>query len=115
MPKTDLKAENRCLLIWLHLSSCTISSDTFFLFPQKKQLLGKQLIWSNTDPRKLTISTDFLEAGKNYEVRIYEDDDQVKTRTKVRVSTKKKVKAGSSFTFSLKGSGGAAMHFLPME
>lgn len=71
-------------------------------------------IMTNADPRKLTVNTDFLEPGKRYEMRIYEDDDKVKTRTKVRV-TSKKVKAGDTFTFNLKGSGGAAMHFLPIH
>jgi len=70
-------------------------------------------VMTNNDPRKLTIKTDFLEEGKKYEVRMYEDDDKVKTRTHVRVTTKK-AKAGDTFTFNLKGSGGAALHFVPL-
>ena len=72
-------------------------------------------IMTNTEARKLTITADFLEVGKKYEVRIYEDDDKINTRTKVRVSTKKKIKAGDTFTFNLKASGGAAMHFIPIN
>ena len=71
-------------------------------------------IMTNNDPRKLTITSDFLEPGKKYEVRLYEDDDKMKTRTNVRITTKK-VKAGSTFTFNLKGSGGAAMHFVVLN
>lgn len=71
-------------------------------------------IMTNNEPRKTTITADFLEAGRKYEVRIYEDDDKVKTRTRVRVTTRK-AKAGDSFTFNLKGSGGAALHFIPLN
>jgi alpha-glucosidase len=45
---------------------------------------------------------------------MHEDDDKIKTRTQVRV-TKKKVKAGDKFTLNLKGSGGAALHFTPLD
>lgn len=72
-------------------------------------------IMTNNDARKLTINTDFLEPGKQYEARIYEDDDKAKTRTHVRITTKKKVKAGDTFTFNLKASGGAAIHFYPVK
>lgn len=71
-------------------------------------------VMTNNEPRKLTVSADFLEPGRKYEVRLYEDDDKAKNRTRVKITTKK-TKAGESFTFNLKGSGGAAMHFVPLR
>lgn len=71
-------------------------------------------IMTNNDPRRLIITTDFLDTGRTYEARIYEDDDKLNTRTRVRITTKK-VKAGQTFTFNLKGSGGAALHFVPLN
>ncbi|NDV83659.1 glycoside hydrolase family 97 protein [Bacteroides sp. 51] len=71
-------------------------------------------IMTNNDPRKLTLSADFLEPGRKYEVRLYEDDDKAKTRTRVRITTKR-AKTGDTFTFTLKASGGAAMHFIPLN
>lgn len=71
-------------------------------------------IMTGNDPRKLTLTTSFLEPGQRYEVRVYEDDDRQKTRTRVQITTKK-TKAGDTFTFNLKGSGGAAMHFIPLN
>lgn len=43
---------------------------------------------TNNDPRKLTITADFLKPGRKYEVRLYEDDDKLTTRTRVRVTKK---------------------------
>lgn len=71
-------------------------------------------LMTNNAPRTLTLTADFLPPGQPYEVSLYEDDDKVKTRTRVRV-TKKRVKAGHSFTFNLKASGGAALHFTPIH
>ena len=47
-------------------------------------------------------------------VNLYEDDDKLNTRTKVR-TTHKKIKAGDKLTLKLKSSGGAALHFTLAE
>ena len=47
-------------------------------------------------------------------LHLYEDDDKLDTRTKVR-STHKKIKAGDKLTLKLKASGGAALHFIPLK
>ena len=58
--------------------------------------------------------TDFLKPGTKYIVNLYEDDDKLNTRTKVR-TTHKKIKAGDKLTLKLKSSGGAALHFTLAE
>ena len=45
---------------------------------------------------------------------LYEDDDKLNTRTKVR-STHKKIKAGDKLVLKLKANGGAALHFTPLK
>lgn len=69
---------------------------------------------TNTEARTVTLTTDFLELGKKYMLHLYEDDDKLDTRTKVR-STHKKIKAGDKLTLKLKASGGAALHFIPLK
>lgn len=69
---------------------------------------------TNTEARTITLTTDFLEPGKKYILHLYEDDDKLNTRTKVR-STHKKIKAGDKLVLKLKASGGAALHFTPLE
>lgn len=69
---------------------------------------------TNTEARTVTLTTDFLEPGKKYMLHLYEDDDKLDTRTKVR-STHKKIKAGDKLTLKLKASGGAALHFTPLK
>lgn len=69
---------------------------------------------TNTEARTVTLTTDFLELGKKYMLHLYEDDDKLDTRTKVR-STHKKIKAGDKLTLKLKASGGAALHFTPLK
>ena len=69
---------------------------------------------TNTEARTVTLTTDFLEQGKKYLLHLYEDDDKLNTRTKVR-STHKKIKAGDKLTLKLKASGGAALHFIPLK
>ena len=69
---------------------------------------------TNTEARTITLTTDFLEPGKKYMLHLYEDDDKLNTRTKVR-STHKKIKAGDKLVLKLKASGGAALHFTPLE
>ena len=69
---------------------------------------------TNTEARTITLTTDFLEPGKKYMLHLYEDDDKLNTRTKVR-STHKKIKAGDKLVLKLKASGGAALHFTPLK
>ena len=69
---------------------------------------------TNTEARTITLTTDFLELGKKYMLHLYEDDDKLNTRTKVR-STHKKIKAGDKLVLKLKASGGAALNFIPLK
>jgi len=64
---------------------------------------------TNTEPRTVSIPTTFLEKGKKYIVRMYQDDDKIQTRTKVSV-TEKKIKGGDVMSFDLKASGGVAIY-----
>ena len=58
---------------------------------------------TNTEARTITLTTDFLKPGTKYRVNLYEDDDKLNTRTKVR-TTHKKIKAGDKLTLKLKSS-----------
>lgn len=69
---------------------------------------------TNTEARTIAVITDFLIPDKKYNLSLYEDDDKLNTRTKVR-TTRKKIKAGDKITLNLKASGGAAMHFTPLN
>ncbi len=66
---------------------------------------------TNTKARTITIPTAFLEKGKKYMVKIYQDDDKIQTRTKVGV-TERKIKGGDVLNFDLKASGGVALYIL---
>lgn len=68
---------------------------------------------TNTEARTITVTTDFLKPGAKYILNLYEDDDNLNTRTKVR-TTHKKIEAGDKLVLNLKASGGAAMHFVPV-
>ena len=68
---------------------------------------------TNTQERKISVTTSFLEKGEKYIVKMYQDDDKIQTRTKVSV-TQKKIKAGDVLSFDLKASGGVAVHFVPV-
>ena len=68
---------------------------------------------TNTEARTITVTTDFLKSGTKYVLNLYEDDDSLNTRTKVR-TTHKRIKAGDKLVLSLKANGGAAMHFVPV-
>ena len=68
---------------------------------------------TNTKARTVSIPTDFLPQGK-YEVTIYNDDPTLNTRTKVSAKTIK-VKSGKSIVLMLQSSGGAALHFKPVQ
>lgn len=63
---------------------------------------------TNKQARKITISTTFLEKGKKYIVKSFQDDDNVQTRTKVAVK-EQIVKGGAILSFDLKASGGVAL------
>jgi alpha-glucosidase len=66
---------------------------------------------TNIQARTINIPLDFLEKGKTYTAHIYQDDDSIKTRTKVNVSVKKS-KLGDILKFDLKASGGVAVQFV---
>lgn len=63
---------------------------------------------TNTDKREIKIPFDFLEAGKRYEVTLYQDSDKVNTKTKVALK-KIKLTDTSEIDIKLKPSGGAAI------
>ncbi len=67
---------------------------------------------TSCDARTVTVDcSKFLDAGSKYEVKIYEDDPSLGTRTNVKI-TSKKVKAGDKLSFNLLASGGVALHFV---
>lgn len=65
---------------------------------------------TNTEARDLKVKTDFLVKGKKYRMTLYEDDPQLDTRTKVKITTRR-VKGGDTLSLHLQPSGGAAVHF----
>jgi len=68
---------------------------------------------TNTQVRKITVHTAFLEKGKKYVAKMYQDDDKIQTLTKVSV-TQKKIKGGDVLSFDLKASGGVAVYITPL-
>lgn len=69
---------------------------------------------SGDEACEVTLPTDFLEAGRDYVLRAYTDDETVDTPTHVRVSYHL-VRGGMPLHFSLQARGGAALHFLPAD
>lgn len=69
---------------------------------------------TNDEGRTLEVPTAFLEAGRDYVLRVYTDDPSSESPTKVKCS-RYIVKGGQTLTFSLQPKGGAAMHFLPAQ
>lgn len=63
---------------------------------------------TNKQARKITIPTSFLEKGKRYIVKSFQDDDTINTNTKVALK-EQKIKGGEVLTFNLKASGGVAL------
>jgi len=63
---------------------------------------------TNNQARTVTIPLNFLEKGKKYVLKIYQDDDKVLSNTKVGIS-EKLVTCKSICTFDLKPSGGVAL------
>ena len=68
---------------------------------------------TNTEARKINVPTEFLEKGTRYLIKMYQDDDKIKTRTRVSV-TERKIKGGDVLSFDLKASGGVAIHIIPI-
>lgn len=64
---------------------------------------------TNKQPRQITLPLYFLNKSKEYKVKIYQDDDDEQTATKVSV-TERIVNCKSVLTFNLKTSGGVALH-----
>ncbi len=64
------------------------------------------------DAREVTITTDYLDKGKEYSLTIYEDNPKLGTRTNVEIKTLT-IKKGETVTLELQPSGGAALHFKP--
>ncbi|ADY54278.1 Glycoside hydrolase 97 [Pseudopedobacter saltans DSM 12145] len=67
---------------------------------------------NNNDARNVTTPLTFLEAGKKYVAHIYTDDENINTRTKVKV-TRLIVDKTVQLQFTLKASGGSAIHLVP--
>lgn len=65
---------------------------------------------TNNQARKITVPTAFLEKGKKYVIKSFQDDDSIQTRTKVAVK-EQIIKGGQEFSFDLKASGGVALIF----
>ena len=63
---------------------------------------------TNNQARKITIPTTFLEKGKKYMVKTFQDDETINTRTKVAVK-EQIIKGGAVLPFDLKASGGVAL------
>ncbi len=56
-------------------------------------------------------TTQFLEKGKTYDVKLYQDNLELKTRTNVEISSRT-AKYGDVITLNLIENGGAALHFV---
>lgn len=69
---------------------------------------------SGDEACEVTLPTDFLEAGRDYVMRAYTDDETVDTPTHVRVSSHL-VRGGMPLHFALRARGGAALRFLPAD
>lgn len=68
---------------------------------------------TNTEPRKLKISLNFLDPGKKYEAKIFYDDPKASIRTKVGIKTMS-VDASMKLDAKLLGSGGQAVWIRPL-
>ncbi|MDR2814050.1 MAG: glycoside hydrolase family 97 protein [Prevotellaceae bacterium] len=63
---------------------------------------------TNNESREISIPLHFLEKGKRYAAKIYTDDENVKTRTRVAI-TEKVATQKDVLNFRLKASGGVAI------
>jgi alpha-glucosidase len=64
---------------------------------------------TNKQARQVSIPLSFLEKGKKYLLKAYQDDDTVQTATKVGI-TEKTITNKTVLTFDLKASGGVALY-----
>lgn len=72
-------------------------------------------VMNGLQARVITLNTaEFLQKGKKYRVKIYNDDLSLQTRTKVS-STEMVIKAGKQLKLHLQASGGAALRFVPVK
>ena len=69
---------------------------------------------TNTEARTVSIPTDFLPKGK-YQVEICNDDPTLCTRTNVRTTVKTIQSGKKPIQLQLQPSGGAALHFKPLQ
>jgi len=69
---------------------------------------------TNNNARTTKLSFDFLPPGKKYMASFYSDDDNVPTKTKVKVE-RKVITSSKSIDVSLKPSGGLAIWITPMK
>jgi len=70
---------------------------------------------TNTEERTIEVKLDFLDKGKKYKSKLYEDvDGTPKSDVTIRLS-EKKVSAESKFKIKLKRSGGAAIKIEPAQ
>lgn len=69
---------------------------------------------TNTEARKMTLPLNFLTPKQKYVAHIYVDDERVQTKTHVKM-LKYIVTAKDLLQFSLKASGGAAVHLEPAK
>ena len=67
---------------------------------------------TNTEARKMALSLDFINAEKKYVAHVYVDDETMTNKTKVKM-LKFIVSSKDVLRFSLKASGGAAIHLEP--
>ena len=68
---------------------------------------------NDASPRTFQLRLDFLEPGKTYAARIYKDDAEVDSRTRVAVERRFHAH-NESIEIPLAANGGCAMHFIPV-
>lgn len=66
----------------------------------------------NNETHDIATSLSFLNTGQKYVAHIYTDDDTVATQTKVKI-TRMLVDSQTTLGFTLKASGGCAVHLVP--
>lgn len=71
-------------------------------------------VMTNTEARTISIPTDFLPKGR-YKVECYNDNPALNTQTKVQCSIFNVQSGKKPIVLNLQPSGGAALHFKPIE
>ncbi|PXY39204.1 alpha-glucosidase [Flavobacterium cheongpyeongense] len=69
---------------------------------------------TNKQARKIKVPTTFLEKGKKYLMKSFQDNDEVQNRTKVAVK-QQLIKGGEELSFDLKANGGVALIFKELK